>query len=176
MPNIGTSPDTHLLETLFYFAPNSCQVVYVELQSPLSPLASPHQPSMPPPPPPPLPPPPPPPPLLPLLLSCLAPLVHCYCRRCCFSCSLLIVVCPHHCHCHHLCCLCHHCCHRQLCSQHCHCRPPSDGGCHDCSCCVTAAVVFIVIVIVVPVAVINNNAMPSPRHNLCCRTLLSLLS
>jgi hypothetical protein len=138
MPNIGTSPDTHSLETLLYFAPNSRQVVYTEPQSltHLSPLASPHRPSLPPPPPPlpPLPrPPPPPPPPPPILSSCLAPLAHCYCRRHCFCCSLLIVVCP---------CLCH-------CRRLCHLwplplppalfsvpplHPPSDGHCHDCLC------------------------------------------
>jgi hypothetical protein len=52
MPNIGTSPDTHLLDALLYFAPNCCQVVHVEPQyhySPLLPLAS-HPLPLPPPP------------------------------------------------------------------------------------------------------------------------------
>ena len=66
MPNIGTFPDTHLLDTLLYFAPNCCQVVHVEPQydySPLLPLASR-----------PLPLPPPPPPWPPLLLFAVMPL------------------------------------------------------------------------------------------------------
>jgi hypothetical protein len=136
MPNIGTTPDTHSLETLLYFAPNSRQVVYVEPQSltHLSPLVSAYWPLLPPSltPPLPLPPPRPPPPPLPpppLLSSCLAPLAHRYCRRCHFCCSLLIVVCPCPCHCCRLCRLCHR---RRLCFQHCHCRPPSEGHRHDC--------------------------------------------
>ncbi len=133
MPNIGTSPDTHSLETSLYFAPNSHQVIYVEPQSltHLSPLASPHRPSLPPPPPPPPPPRPPPPPLPPppLLSSCLVPRAHRYCRRCRFRCSLLIVVCPRLCHCRRLCRLCRR---HRLCFQHRHCHPLSDGCRHDC--------------------------------------------
>jgi hypothetical protein len=134
MPNIGIGTDTHSLETLLYFVPNSCQEVYMEPQSltHLSPLASPHRPSLPPPPPPRPPPPPPPPPTPPLLSSCLAPLAHRYCRRCRFCCSLLIVVCPRHCHCRRLC---HLCRRRRLCFQHRHCRPPCDGRYHDCLSC-----------------------------------------
>jgi hypothetical protein len=66
MPNIGTSPDTHLLDASLYFAPNCRKVVHVEPQyhySPLSPLASR-----------PLPLPSPPPPRPPLLLFAVMPL------------------------------------------------------------------------------------------------------
>jgi hypothetical protein len=177
MPYIGTSPDTHSLETSLYFAPNSRQVVYVEPQSlnHLLPLASPNRPLLPPPLPPPPPPPRPPsptPPPPPLLSSCLVPLAHCCCRRRRFCCSLLIIVCPCLCHCSRLCHLCR-CC--RLCFQHRHCRPLSDGRRHDClpcnSCRPRCRDHFIV-----PVAVVNNDAMPGPCRSLRCRLLPSLLS
>ncbi len=41
---------------------------------------------------------------------------------------------------------------------------------------VTAAIVVVVIIVIVPVAVVDNNAMPSPCRSLCCRSLPSLLS
>jgi hypothetical protein len=41
---------------------------------------------------------------------------------------------------------------------------------------VTAAIVIVVIIVIVPVALVNNDAMPSPRCSLCCRSLPSLLS
>ncbi len=175
MPNIGTSPDTHLLETLLYFAPNFCQVVYMEPQSltHLSPLASSHQPSLPPPLPPPPPGPPPPPlPPPPLLSSCLVPLGHRYCRCCCFCCSLLIVVCPCLCHCRRLCRLCRH---RWLCFSTATATPLLTVVVMIVFV-ITAAVVIIVIEVVVPVAVVNNDAMPSPRCSLRRRSLPSLLS
>jgi hypothetical protein len=109
--------------------------------------------------------PPPPLPLPPLLSSCLAPLASSYCRCHRFRCSLLIVVCPHHCHCRRLCRLCRRC---RLCLA----IPLPE---------VINMIVFVVnvvvvIVVVVPVAIVDNDVMPGLRRSLCRRSLLSLLS
>jgi hypothetical protein len=113
MQKIGTSPDTHSLETLLYFAPNSHQVVYVEPQHTPNPSLSLSSRPLPLPPPrlfQPLPLPHSPPLLQPrlwlpvLLCSRRRHVCRFYRTRCCI---LLIVVCPRHrhsCHCHHHCC------------------------------------------------------------------------
>ncbi len=175
MPNIGIGPDTHLLETLLYFAPNNCQIVYMEPQSLLSPLASPHRPSLPPLPPllPAPPPPPPPPPLYPpatALAFLLLPGASCppLSPPPPFRCSLLIVVCPRHCHCRRLCRLCHLCRRCRLCLA------ISLPEVIDMI--VVVANVIIVILVVVPVVIVDNDAMPGPCRSLCRRSLPSLLS
>jgi hypothetical protein len=142
MPNIGTSPGTHLLDASLYFLPNSCQVVYVELL-----IKTIHI----------LPPP-------PLLSSCLAPLAHRYCPRHRFCCSLLIVDCPRHSHCRHL-------CHRRYGLT----ADPLPTVVVMIVVVVTVAAVVVVIVVIVPVAVVDNNVKPGPRCSLRRQLSLSLL-
>ncbi len=81
-----------------------------------------------------------------------------------FHCFLLIVVCPHSCHCRRLCHLFHLCRHCQLCFP-----PPFRRS-------LSVITVLVVIVVVKLVAVVDNNAMPGPRRSLHHQSLPSLLS